>query len=90
MSRYRVDCTNCGWHGYRTPEADACACYDEWAWYCTPTSPGPGCMNGANLHRPCPRCENLRITVERNEFVLYRDRGRINVRPVQRREAAHV
>lgn len=59
--RYRVDCLNpaCGWIGYRKPHPlNECACYDEYAWYCRPSSPGPGCPNGANLYANCPRCKS--------------------------------
>jgi len=80
--RYRVDCTNCGWHGYRT-NAYECECYD---YPCRPTSPGLGCPNGANLHRVCPRCGNLRVAIEHNVPRAYRDRGKILVREVWTRE----
>jgi hypothetical protein len=59
--RYRVECLNpsCTWVGYRSPHPlNECACYDEYAWYCRPTSPGPGCPNGANLRARCPRCKS--------------------------------
>lgn len=59
--RYRVECLNpaCGWVGYRSPHPhNECACYDENAYYCRPTSPGPGCPNGANLRANCPRCKS--------------------------------
>lgn len=57
--RYRVECLNpaCRWIGYRRPHPlNECACYDEFAWYCKPVSPGPGCPNGSNLRARCPRC----------------------------------
>ncbi len=83
--RYRIDCTNCGWVGYRRPHPlNECACYDEYAWYCRPNSPGPGCPNGANLFALCPRCRNVRVTIEHNSPVAHFDRGTILVRETRR------
>ena len=59
--RYRVECLNpqCGWVGYRSPNPlNECACYSDYAYYCRPESPGPGCPNGANLRARCPRCRS--------------------------------
>lgn len=52
--RWRVKCTNpqCRWTGVRV--ATECECYDEYALYCHPGSPGPGCPSGVVW--PCPRC----------------------------------
>lgn len=80
-SRYRVDCTNCGWVGYRR-NAYECECYE---YPCRPTSPGMGCPNGANLYAVCPRCRNVRVTVEHNAPVAYFDRGKIIARAVMTR-----
>lgn len=86
MKRYRVDCTNCGWHGYRRPHPyNECACYDEYAWYCRPGSPGPGCPNGANLWAWCPQCRNLRVEIRKNIPAAHHDRGKILVREVAER-----
>jgi hypothetical protein len=74
--RYRIDCTNCRWHGYRSNAYD-CECYE---YPCRPTSPGIGCPNGANLYVVCPHCGNLRIAIEKNSPRAYRDRGKILVR----------
>jgi hypothetical protein len=59
--RYRVECLNpaCAWVGYRSPHPlNDCACYSEYAYYCRPETPGPGCPNGANLRARCPRCKS--------------------------------
>ena len=45
---------SCGWTGVRT-DALECECYDEYAHYCRPTTPGPGCPRGVVW--PCPRCK---------------------------------
>jgi hypothetical protein len=60
--RYRVRCIGrpskriapCGWRGYRHASLD-CECYEDWASYCRPTGPGPGCPSGVVW--PCPRCK---------------------------------
>lgn len=44
----------CGWTGVRTDHIE-CECYDIWALYCRPFSPGPGCPRGIDW--PCPRCK---------------------------------
>lgn len=49
---YAVRCDRCNWRGYRN--GLQCECYDEYAYYCRPWSPGPGCPSGI-LYR-CPRC----------------------------------
>lgn len=49
---YRVFCPKCGWKGFR--HGEACACYEDWAPYCKPWSPGPGCPSW--IQWPCPRC----------------------------------
>ncbi|WP_112469433.1 hypothetical protein [Streptomyces triticisoli] len=86
-TRYRIDCTNCGWHGYRRPHPlNECACYDEYAWYCRPNSPGPGCPNGANLFAVCPRCRNLRIEIWNNAPIAHHDKGKILVRQAWSRQ----
>lgn len=77
--RYRVDCTGCGWHGYRVNAFD-CECYSDYAYYCKPTDPGPGCPNGANLHAWCPRCRNFSVTIEDNAPVAHHDARQILVR----------
>lgn len=74
--RYRIDCTGCGWHGYRINAFD-CECYD---YPCRPTSPGMGCPNGANLYVVCPRCRNFRAEIWRNIPRAKHDVGRILVR----------
>lgn len=51
-TRWRVRCFNCGWRGIRT--SITCECYEDWAPYCRPGSPGPGCPSGVVW--PCPRC----------------------------------
>jgi hypothetical protein len=51
-SGIRVRCTDCGWTGYR--HGLECECYEDWAIYCSPWSPGPGCPSGV-LYR-CPQC----------------------------------
>jgi hypothetical protein len=59
--RFRVECLNpeCGWVGYRSPHPlNECACYADYAYYCRPDTPGPGCPNGANLRARCPRCHS--------------------------------
>lgn len=78
---YRVDCTNCQWYGYRFNAFD-CECYDDYVYYCTPTSPGPGCPNGANLRAPCPRCRNFRLEIYKNAPLVWHDKGEIRVRAV--------
>lgn len=50
-NRYRVRCTVCGWRGYR--HAADCECYEDWAMYCRPQSPGPGCPSWVTY--PCPK-----------------------------------
>lgn len=50
-NRYRVRCIVCGWTGYRF--ALECECYEDWAMYCRPNSPGPGCP--AWVTYPCPK-----------------------------------
>jgi hypothetical protein len=45
---------SCGWTGVRTDHID-CECYDLYAFYCRPLTPGPGCPRGINW--PCPRCK---------------------------------
>lgn len=50
--RCRVRCVKCHWRGIRT--RIQCECYDIWAMYCRPGSPGPGCPAGVVW--PCPRC----------------------------------
>lgn len=85
-TRYRVDCTNCAWTGYRRPHPDnECACYSDYAPYCRPDQPGPGCPNGANLHALCPRCRNVRIGIQHNAPVAFYDKGQIVVTPVGNR-----
>jgi hypothetical protein len=46
-------CECCGYTGHF--DTIGCACYDEWAYGCTPEHPGPGCFNGFPL---CPVCQN--------------------------------
>lgn len=82
--RYRVDCTNCGWIGYRR-NAYECECYD---YPCRPTSPGMGCPNGANLYAVCPHCRNVRVAIEHNAPVAYFDRGKVIARETWSREYA--
>lgn len=48
----KVACPKCGWKGSR--QGEECACYDEYAMYCRPDSPGPGCPSGVRW--PCPKC----------------------------------
>lgn len=43
----------CGWTGIRT-DSFQCECYDLYALYCRPLTPGPGCPRGIDW--PCPRC----------------------------------
>jgi hypothetical protein len=50
--KWRVCCKVCGWKGVRT--SIQCECYDEYALYCRPSAPGPGCPSGVIW--PCPRC----------------------------------
>lgn len=69
--RFRVECLNpaCGWVGYRSPHPDlGCECYSDYAYYCRPSSPGPGCPNGANLRARCPRCRSDWTPDRRNLF----------------------
>lgn len=49
---YRVRCLACRWQGVRTD--GLCECYEDWAPYCRPSAPGPGCPRG--IVWPCPRC----------------------------------
>ncbi len=53
--KYRVHCLKpgCGWRGVRTDSVE-CECYEDWAAYCRPGTPGPGCPRG--IVWPCPRC----------------------------------
>lgn len=74
--RYRIDCTGCGWHGYRI-NAFECECYDM---PCRPMSPGMGCPNGANLYAWCPRCRNYSVRIEKNSPVAHVDFRQILVR----------
>lgn len=39
----------CGWRGARVLDYDACACYDEYACYCT-------CYTDYLTRKPCPKC----------------------------------
>ena len=50
--RWRVRCLECSWRGVRTD--GQCECYEDWAMYCRPGTPGPGCPRGVVW--PCPRC----------------------------------
>jgi hypothetical protein len=50
--KWRVRCLICRWRGVRT--ATECECYDEYALYCRPGAPGPGCPSGVVW--PCPHC----------------------------------
>lgn len=77
--RFRVECLNpaCGWVGYRSPHPlNECECYADYAPYCRPQSPGPGCPNGANLRARCPRClsdwEPDRRNLFRTEYLSVR------------------
>ena len=51
--KYRVKCTRCKWRGVRTDHVE-CECYPEWAVWCRPSSPGPGCPSG--ILWSCPKC----------------------------------
>ena len=56
ITEHPMMCCRCGYAGrFNTI---GCACYDEWAASCTPTSRGPGCFNGAPV---CPVCEGSEI-----------------------------
>lgn len=46
---------SCGWSGVRSAYAIECECYDLYALYCRPLTPGPGCPSGIDW--PCPRCK---------------------------------
>lgn len=84
---YRVDCTNCGWHGYRRNHPlNECACYPDNAYYCRPETPGPGCQSGANLFALCPRCRNLRVEIFKNIPLARFDKGRVLVRKAWTRQ----
>jgi hypothetical protein len=84
---YRVDCTNCGWHGYRRNHPlNECTCYDENAWYCRPDSPGLGCPSGANLFSLCPRCRNVRVEILKNVPFARFDRAKVTVRKTWTRQ----
>ena len=50
--KWRVHCLICNWRGRRT--ATQCECYEDWAMYCRPGSPGPGCPSGVVW--ACPKC----------------------------------
>lgn len=52
--RYTVRCRDeaCGWKGRRR-DAGECACYEDWARYCNPETPGPGCPRGIGGCRLC-------------------------------------
>lgn len=60
----RVKCTDCGWTGYR--RGLECCCYDEYAWYCRPWSPGPGCPSG--ILYGCPRCATKKTKARGHRF----------------------
>lgn len=55
MTKYPVKCKKCTWKGNRQGRYQ-CECYDEWAHYCKPWAPGPGCPSW--ILWPCPRCNN--------------------------------
>lgn len=76
---YRIDCTGCGWSGYRV-NVYGCECYSDYAYYCKPTDPGPGCPSGANLRAWCPRCRNYSVSIEKNAPVALHDTRQILVR----------
>jgi len=58
-TRHKVICVYCHWTGRRA--GLECACYDEYAYYCRPWSPGPGCPS--SILYGCPKCGKRTVTV---------------------------
>lgn len=59
--RYLVECVACRWTGMR--KAAECECYDDFAMWCRPAAPGPGCPG--SVIWPCPRCDEKLFRVFR-------------------------
>jgi hypothetical protein len=48
--------TMCAFCGARHAKVrSGCECYEDWALYCRPSRPGPGCPNGAPMCNRCAR-----------------------------------
>lgn len=78
--KWRVRCLQCDWRGVRT-DSVGCECYPEYAAYCRPGTPGPGCPRG--IVWPCPRSGRVAHVMR-----VGPERAVIAVEPVRKRKVA--
>jgi len=64
-----MKCPNCGGE----LEDATCACYDEYAWYCTPHNPNKLCCNGCLI---CSNDECEYIVYDPDEVVRLREKAK--------------
>lgn len=77
--KWRVRCRTCEWRGVRTD--GECECYPDYAAYCRPGTPGPGCPRGVAWS--CPRCGYILPTTR-----FPKGSTVVAVAPVQKRAVA--